>query len=719
MGKAQQLHDNERAVRHSQPATSPATLAASAGIALAAGTRMYEFEITALLGKGGFGIVYLAYDHSLQRQVALKEFMPPALAVREPDGTVSARADAQIDTFRAGLRSFVNEAQLLARFDHPSLVKVHRFWEAKGTAYTVMPYYQGQTLKQTLSELGGPPEEAWLKDLLSPLLDAIDHIHRAQCFHRDIAPDNILIVEGGRPVLLDFGAARHVIGDMTHDFTAILKPGYAPVEQYDDMTCLRQGAWTDLYALACVVYFAVTGQAPRPSVTRLIRDDLEPLAKLATGRYSTEFLRGIDRAMAVRPEDRPQSVAEFRASIGLAERRQRPRMMTPTQAPAVAVLEASTLSEPLPSAMSMPESNAADAPNPPPKPPAKRKPSPQRVQMALSWAFRQSPIALLAIGAIVFGTAIAIGMQLWREAYAPKADSMVRTWSSPGPAAMPSRTVTLPDLNGLPAPSAGAVQTLAAEPAVAAEPPALASAPPPSIWNRPFSPEQMLEDVYQARDHTHVMTVSVEKARLVIGKDELRFRIRSAKPGYVYVLSVGRGRYPFDLLFPNAVDYNNRILPGQVLELPGATWPIGAQGPAGTRRLIAIVSESPRDFTGLEGEPDEVFLRFAPAAASALYEKYRGIGPLFAGKALCTFGSPCPDAYGAASFAIEEVPNVPEQRVAASVMKSEPSAAPDAPKLAPQRTTSPERCRDIIQRVSLGESLTADDSEFLKKECRT
>lgn len=714
MGKAQLLQNNERTVRHSHPAASPEVPATSAGDALAAGTRMFEFEITALIGKGGFGIVYLAYDHSLQRQVALKEFMPPALAVREPDGAVSARAGGQIETFRAGLRSFVNEAQLLAQFDHPSLVKVHRFWEAKGTAYTVMPYYEGQTLKQTLSELGGPPDEAWLKDLLRPLLDAIDLIHSAQCFHRDIAPDNILILERGRPVLLDFGAARRVISDMTHDLTAILKPGFAPVEQYDDMTCMRQGAWTDIYALACVVYFAITGKTPRPSVTRLINDNLEPLSKLAAGRYSAEFLRGIDRAMAVNPEDRPQSVAEFRTSIGLTDRRQQPRTTTPTQAPAGSASAASVASGLRAPSAAMPEPIATDAQKPAhipaPKSAARHKPSPQRAQAAVSWAYRQSPIALLAIGAIVLGTAIAVGTQLLRGTNAPKAETTVRTWSSPAPALTPSHTVTLPDLNNLPATSAGPGASSAAEQAAVA---------PPRVWDKPFSPEQMIEDVYQARDRNHVVTVSMEKSQLRIGKDEIRFRIRSAKPGYVYVLSVGRGRYPFDLLFPNAVDYNNRIVPDQVLELPGVTWPIGAHGPAGTRRLIAIVSESPRDFTGLEGEPDEVFLRFPPPAAGALYEQYRGTSPLFAGKAICGAGSPCPEAYGAASFAVEEIPNAPEQRVAASVMKPEPAAVPDAPNLIPQRTTSPERCRDIIQRVSLGESLTADDSEFLKKECRT
>src|SRR5918999_401773 len=138
------------------------------GNTLPIGTRLGEFEIIDLIGEGGFGIVYLAYDHSLDRQVALKEYMPSALAHREDDGvTVVMRSDRHAETFAAGLRSFINEARLLAQFDHHSLVKVYRFWEANGTAYMVMPFYEGITLKQALSQLGGPPDEAWLKTLLA------------------------------------------------------------------------------------------------------------------------------------------------------------------------------------------------------------------------------------------------------------------------------------------------------------------------------------------------------------------------------------------------------------------------------------------------------------------------------------------------------------------------------------------------------------------------
>jgi serine/threonine protein kinase len=286
------------------------------GHTLPEGTVIGGLEITGLIGEGGFGIVYLAYDSGLQRQVAVKEYMPSSLAARASGSMdVQVKSERHVDTFKAGLKSFVNEARLLAKFDHDSLVKVFRFWEANGTAYMAMPYYQGPTLKRALAEMHGPPDEAQLRAWLHPILDALAVMHQARCFHRDIAPDNILLTASG-PLLLDFGAARHVIGDMTHALTVVLKPGYAPIEQYGDSSHMAQGAWTDLYALACVVYYAITGKAPMTSVERLMDDRLEPLTQIAAGRYSEGFLRAIDAALQVRPADRPQDVAAFRALLG-------------------------------------------------------------------------------------------------------------------------------------------------------------------------------------------------------------------------------------------------------------------------------------------------------------------------------------------------------------------------------------------------------------------
>jgi hypothetical protein len=296
--------------------------------ALPAGTRLGEFEIQRVLGIGGFGVVYLAFDHALERQVAIKEYMPAALASRGVGADIVVRSAAHAETFNLGLRSFINEARLLARFDHPSLVKVYRFWEAHGTAYMVMPYYRGLTLQQVRRDMSAPPDEAWLRRLLNPLLGALDCLHRENVFHRDVAPDNILLLDDetgpgqGPPVLLDLGAARHVIGDRTQTLTAIVKPSFAPIEQYAETVQLRQGPWTDLYALAAVVHFCITGRPPMPATVRTVHDELPSLNEMTAGlasgfdrQYSESFVHAIDHALAVRPQDRPDSVAAWREEL--------------------------------------------------------------------------------------------------------------------------------------------------------------------------------------------------------------------------------------------------------------------------------------------------------------------------------------------------------------------------------------------------------------------
>jgi hypothetical protein len=283
--------------------------------ALPVGTRLGEFEILRVLGVGGFGIVYLAMDHGLQREVALKEYLPSALAGRGRDGMVSVRSKSNLETYQLGMRSFINEARLLARFDHPSLVKVYRFWEDKGTAYMVMPFYRGHTLKQLRAGMSAPPSEAWLRRLLDDVLGALDLLHDEGVYHRDVAPDNILVGDDGRAVLLDFGAARRVIGDRTQSFTAILKPTFAPIEQYADVTTLRQGPWTDLYALAATVYHLLSGQSPLPAAARMLQDDMPRLTELALPDYSPQLLQSLDWALAVRPQDRPQTVNMLREAL--------------------------------------------------------------------------------------------------------------------------------------------------------------------------------------------------------------------------------------------------------------------------------------------------------------------------------------------------------------------------------------------------------------------
>jgi serine/threonine protein kinase len=287
-----------------------------------------DYDVEGVLGVGGFGVVYRAREAHLQRTVAIKEYLPASMATRDEQGRVVLRSPEYANAFAMGLQSFINEARLLARFDHPSLVRVFRFWEDNGTAYMVMPCYEGQTLYAARKALDGPPDEDWLKALMEPLLGALDCLHREQVFHRDVAPDNILLIPdadaptGQRPVLLDFGAARRVITDHTQSLTAILKPSFAPIEQYAETTQLRQGPWTDIYALAAVLHYCVTGRTPVPATARSVHDDLVPLSHLAAAlaqdfgkHYSPALLATIDQGLAVRPDQRLASVTQWRQSL--------------------------------------------------------------------------------------------------------------------------------------------------------------------------------------------------------------------------------------------------------------------------------------------------------------------------------------------------------------------------------------------------------------------
>jgi len=302
-----------------------ATPAAPVQAALPAGTRLGDYRIERTLGQGGYGIVYLATDLALQRPVAIKEYLPIALAGRADDGGIGLREAQHKDAFMRGLQSFLREARLLAQFDHPSLVRVYRFWEEKHTAYMAMSYCDGPTLKAARQQMDRPPDEAWVRDrLLLPLLGALQALHQAQCLHRDVSPANILLGSDGRPMLLDFGSARRVVSDMTQPLTAVLNPSYAAIEQFAESPVLTQGPWTDLYSLAAVAYYAVTGREPVPATVRAVNETaLMPMAEVAqlishsfpALQYSAPFVSAIDHALAVRPSERPQSIEAFRSEL--------------------------------------------------------------------------------------------------------------------------------------------------------------------------------------------------------------------------------------------------------------------------------------------------------------------------------------------------------------------------------------------------------------------
>ena len=299
------------------------------GSQLERGHALQEFTVEQVLGLGGSSIVYLARDNKLDRRVALKEYLPGTIAMRAPDGTVVPRLPRFAESYEKGLQSFINESRLLGSFDHPSLVKVYRFWADNGTAYMAMPYYDGITLKKWLKDLGAPPSEKWLRAIAQSLTQALTVLHDQGCMHRDVAPDNILMLydrasgnyleQAPRPVLLDFGAARRVVADATQNLTSLLKSGYSPVEQYDNESKLLQGPWSDVYALSAVLYTAAIGKVPNAAIARLVRDDLVSARVAGKGRYTQSFLAAIDAGLAVRPEQRPQSMAAYQACFNRPE----------------------------------------------------------------------------------------------------------------------------------------------------------------------------------------------------------------------------------------------------------------------------------------------------------------------------------------------------------------------------------------------------------------
>ena len=285
--------------------------------ALPSGYRLEEFEILTLLGEGGFGLAYLAYDHVLKQQRVIKEFLPGAVAQRGgSDYRVSARSEDNQAIYVEGLHSFINEARLLASLDHPHVVRVYRCLEANGTAYLVMHYYQGETLKQRLKRGGGEaPAAAWVHGLLTQLLHGLDAVHGQGILHRDIKPSNIYMLADDRPVLIDFGAARRVVGGRTKALTGVVTEGYSPPEQYTGNGGLQEGPWTDLYALGATFYEMVTAHKPRNAVMRITGDEQPSALALGKAHYPAPLLASIDRALAIRPEARYRTAAEWRVDL--------------------------------------------------------------------------------------------------------------------------------------------------------------------------------------------------------------------------------------------------------------------------------------------------------------------------------------------------------------------------------------------------------------------
>jgi len=287
--------------------------------ALVPGYKLHWYTIKKILGQGGFGITYLAEDTNLNQSVAIKEFLPIEMAVRDQSSSVHPVSGEYGDQFKWGLDRFMSEAQTLAKFKHPNIVRVFTVFPENNTAYMVMEYEHGNEMHKLLKNKATLSEDK-LKAIILPILDGLKQVHAAGFIHRDIKPANIFIREDGSPVLLDFGSARQSFGHETHTLTAMVSPGFAPFEQYISKSD-KQGAWTDIYGLGATMYRAVIGRSPAEAMDRsegllhAERDTFVGAAEIKPEGYSASLLSAIDHALAFKSENRPQSIEEWLSEL--------------------------------------------------------------------------------------------------------------------------------------------------------------------------------------------------------------------------------------------------------------------------------------------------------------------------------------------------------------------------------------------------------------------
>ena len=286
---------------------------------LPAGYELQCYTIKSVLGQGGFGVTYLAKDNNLDREIAIKEFMPRDIAARENNYTIRPLNDAMSEQLAWGMERFIREARTLSKFNHNNIVRVHTVFEENNTAYMVMSYEHGISFHEKLLKDGQPSEDE-LKDMMIGLLDGMEVLHEAGFIHRDIKPGNIFIRKDGTAILLDFGSARQAIGEETMTLTKVVSPGYAPFEQYYGQSSM-QGPWTDIYALGATCFRAITGEAPTDATFRNRYTGEEAISEIwneldkHSKKYSTFFLRAIEHSLRSKYQERPQSVKEWRAML--------------------------------------------------------------------------------------------------------------------------------------------------------------------------------------------------------------------------------------------------------------------------------------------------------------------------------------------------------------------------------------------------------------------
>lgn len=276
--------------------------------ALRPGHKLNRYTIDRTIGGGGFSVVYEAIDNDSHKKVVVKEFLPLDQARRREDASIEYVSVDTTDTAAAGIRRFFNEAAALAKVDHPYIVKVRDVFRANNTVYMVMDFHKGHDLRWYVKRNSGRLSEHFIMTIFPKLLGGLAELHKNSLLHLDIKPANIYIRAGGRPLLLDFGAARQPLISRLRSGPNTLTVGYAPLEQHRNG---HIGPWTDLYAIGATIYACMDGKAPVGSPDRANKDTLKPATKRFAGRYSRRLLDSVDWCLHMDQTQRPQSVTEL------------------------------------------------------------------------------------------------------------------------------------------------------------------------------------------------------------------------------------------------------------------------------------------------------------------------------------------------------------------------------------------------------------------------
>lgn len=271
-----------------------------------------KYLLGKVLGEGGFGITYLAWDLNLEIPLAIKEYFPNGLATRSCQGSqysLSIVSGSLKENYDHGLSRFADEARTLARLQKfPGIVNVRDFFFANGTGYLVMDYIKGMHAGAFV-KTNGPFTESSALSIMKPLMNSLREVHKLGMIHRDISPDNILCDASGTLTLIDFGSARMSTGEETKSLTILLKRGYAPFEQYQSRG--HQGPWTDIYALCATLYYMMSGKVPQESIERITADQLVPLQQITNGKVSLQTSLVIQKGLSLKASDRYRNLDDF------------------------------------------------------------------------------------------------------------------------------------------------------------------------------------------------------------------------------------------------------------------------------------------------------------------------------------------------------------------------------------------------------------------------